>query len=232
VGAAKRLRADVIGPGPPAGPTEAIVLAEAGQNPLLAALDIIIESEHGDDSSAYLVTDDRGLAEAAAAAIPRYWAHMSQERAEYSEAVLGGPRGGIVVAPDWSAALGFVNDYAPEHLQILAADPFAHLGRIQNAGEVLLGPHTPSVLANFALGPNAVLPTGGAARTRSPLSVHDFTKRMGVGYVTAAGYPDLAAPVHRLALYEGFDGHANAIAERRAMAMAGDLPDEDSAAAE
>lgn len=214
--AAKKLLADRIDPGIPAGPSESIILADRTANPAVAALDLIIESEHGPDSSAFLVTDDPALAEAARAAIPGFWSQMGEQRRGFSAAVLGGPRGGVVLAPDWEAALAFVNDYAPEHLEILSADPFAHLGRIENAGEVLLGENTPIVLGNFVLGPNAVLPTGGHARTFSPLSVFDFLKRTGIGYVTAAGYPELAHHARVLARYEGFDGHANAIESREA----------------
>jgi histidinol dehydrogenase len=155
------------------------------------------------------------VADAAAAALPGYWRQMGQQRTEFSQAVLTGPRGGIVLAPSLDAAIDFVNDYAPEHLEVLAEEPFALLGRLRNAGEVLLGRHTPITIGNFVLGANAVLPTNGAARTHSPLSVFDFMKRMSVGYVTAAGYPAAARHARTLALYEGFDAHANAVSALR-----------------
>jgi histidinol dehydrogenase len=213
--AAKRLLAEAIDTGTPAGPSESIILADEDADGATAALDLLIEAEHGPDSSAYLVTPSRAVAEAAAAALPGFWARMGAQRVAFSQAVLGGTRGGIVVAPSLDAAIDFVNDYAPEHLEILAAEPFALLGRIRHAGEVLLGRHTPIVLGNFVLGANAVLPTNGAARTRSPLSVFDFLKRMSVGYVTEAGYPELARHARVLATYEGFDAHANAVSELR-----------------
>jgi len=213
--AAKRLLADIIDPGIPAGPSESIVLADETADGWLAALDLIVESEHGPDSSAFLVTPSRAVAEAAVAAIPRHWARMGETRVGYSAAVLGGPRGGVLLTPDIEAAYAFVNDYAPEHLAILGREPFAHMSHIRNAGEILLGPHTPFTLGNFVLGPNAVLPTSGAARTVSPLSVLDYMKRSSVGYVTEAGYPSLAPQAERLARYEGFDGHANAVSDWR-----------------
>lgn len=218
--AAKRLLADRIDPGIPAGPSEAIVLADASADGRLAALDLIIESEHGDDSSAFLVTDSPAVADAARAAIPEFWAQMGDERVRYSAAVLGGRRGGIVLAPDIDAAVQFVNDYAPEHLHLLTADPWDTLGRIEHAGEVLMGRYTPMTLGNFVLGPNAVLPTGGAARTWSALSVFDFLKRISIGCVTETGYAGLAPHARRLALYEGFDAHANAISETRTNLLA------------
>jgi histidinol dehydrogenase len=219
--AAKRVLAGVIDPGLPAGPSEAIILADATADGAIAALDLIVESEHGPDSSAFLVTDSRAVAEAAMAAIPRYWAQMGEQRVGFSSTVLCGPRGGIVLAPDFDAAIAFVNAYAPEHLEIVADEPMAYLGRIRNAGEVLLGANTPVPLGNFVLGPNAVLPTSGAARTHSPLSVYDFMKRISIGQVTAAAYPELARHAERLARYEGFDGHANAVSETRTRVMAG-----------
>ena len=213
--AAKRLLSDIIDPGIPAGPSEAVILADRTADGRLAALDLLIEAEHGPDSSAYLVTDSPEVAEAAAAALPGYWAKMGEQRVGFSQAVLCGPRGGIVLAPDFDAAIAFVNDYAPEHLEILSDEPFAHLGRIENAGEILLGRHTPVTLGNFVLGPDAVLPTNRASITHSPLSVFDFMKRTSVGYVTAAAYPELARHARVLARYEGFDAHENAISPLR-----------------
>lgn len=213
--AAKRLVAERIDTGLPAGPSEAIVLADGSVDGRLAALDLVIESEHGPDSSAFLVTDSAEVAAAAAAALPGYWAELGEQRAGFSRAVLCGPHGGIVLAGSLDQAIEFVNDYAPEHLELLCADPFALLGKIHHAGEILLGAHSPIVLGNFVLGPDCVLPTGGWARSWSPLSVFDFLKRSSVGYVTAGAYPELAKHAHRLATYEGFAGHALAISPLR-----------------
>jgi histidinol dehydrogenase len=211
---AKRLLRDVIDPGVPAGPSECIILADDSCNPHTAALDLIIESEHGPDSCAYLVTPSETVARAVAGFLPRLWADMEPQRAEFSRAVLCGERGGILLVHDLEAALDFVNDFAPEHLEVMTRGPMGLLDRIRNAGEVLLGSHTPVTLGNFVLGPNAVLPTNRSARTASPLSVHDFLKRSSVGYVTAEGFAELARHATVLARYEGFDGHARALSER------------------
>ena len=120
-----------------------------------------------------------------------------------------------MLADDMDAAVEFVNEFAPEHLQIHAVSPRNYLDRIRNAGEILLGEHAAICLGNFTLGPNAVLPTNAAARTHSPLSVHDFMKRISVGEVTKEGYGLLAPYARRFALYEGFDAHANAVSELR-----------------
>jgi histidinol dehydrogenase len=213
--AAKRLLSDVIDPGINAGPSESIVLADESADGALAALDLLIEAEHGADSSAYLVTNSPQVIAAAREALSDYWRQMDPQRAEFSRRVLCGSAGGIILTRDFAAAVEFVNEFAPEHLEILVADPLEVLGRIRNAGEVLLGKHTPITLGNYMLGINAVLPTGRHARTTSPLSVFDFMKRMSVGYVSASGYPGLAKDAHSLAVYEGFDAHARAVSETR-----------------
>lgn len=213
--AAKRLLADVIDPGTPAGPSEAIVLADGSADGRLAGLDLIIESEHGPDSSAFLVTPSRAVAEAAIAAIPGYWEQMGAQRVGFSSTVLCGPRGGVVLSRDMDEAIAFINDYAPEHLEILVAEPFAILNVLRNAGEILIGRYTPMVLGNFVIGPNAVLPTSGWAKTASPLSVFDYMKRTSIAYLTAPAYAEHARHARVLATYEGFDGHALAISELR-----------------
>lgn len=216
VGAAKRLCSHVIDVGTPAGPSELIVLADDTADGRLAGLDLIIESEHGPDSSAFLVTWNRKVAEDAMQAIPEFWGQMGEQRVAYSSTVLGGPMGGIVLARDEEEAIAFCNDYAPEHLGVHSDEPFQYLGRLENAGEILLGRYTPPTLGNFTIGVNHVLPTSGWAKTGSPLTVHDFMKRTSVAYVTAKGYPELAKHGEVIARYEGFDGHANAVSETRA----------------
>jgi histidinol dehydrogenase len=215
VAMAKRLVSHLIDTGTPAGPSELIVFADDSADGRLAGLDLLIEAEHGPDSSAFLVTWSRRVAEEARAAIPTYWQRMGKQRVDFSAAVLSGPIGGIVLAPTPEDAIAFVNDYAPEHLQVLSREPFQYLGRFDHAGEILLGEHTPATLGNFVIGPNHVLPTSGWARTASPVSVLDFMKRTSIAYVTGSGYPEQARHAHALATYEGFEAHANAVSEMR-----------------
>jgi histidinol dehydrogenase len=215
VAAAKRLVSHLIDTGTPAGPSELIVLADDTADGRMAGLDLLIESEHGPDSSAYLVTWSRRVVDEALAAIPGYWAGMGEQRVSFSSTVLGGPIGGIVLARDEDEAIAFVNDYAPEHLEVLSKEPFRYLGRLEHAGEILLGEHTPVTLGNFVLGPNHVLPTSGWARTASPVSVYDFMKRTSIAYVTDKGYAELARHARSLATYEGFEAHANAVSPVR-----------------
>ena len=213
--AAKRLLSDIIDPGLPAGPSEAIIFADDSVHGGLAALDLLIEAEHGPDSSAYLVTHSLRVAEEAMAALPDHWAKMTAQRIEFSKIVLTGPYGGILLTSSVEESYQFINDYAPEHLELLSTEPFTHLGHITEAAEILMGPHTPVCIGNFSLGPNAVLPTSQGAQTYGPLSVHDFMKRSSVGYVTPPAYPELAKRARVLARYEGFSSHENAVSPIR-----------------
>ncbi|WP_134500215.1 histidinol dehydrogenase [Microvirga pakistanensis] len=213
--AAKRLLAGVIDTGVPAGPSEGMIFADDTVHGGLAALDLLIEAEHGPDSSAYLVTHSRRVAEEALAALPEHWARMTEQRVKFSREVLTGKCGGIVLTSSDEESYEFVNAYAPEHLEILSKDPFSHLSHITEAAEILMGLHTPVSIANFCLGPNAVLPTSRWARSFGPLSVTDFVKRSSIGYVTASAYPEFAKHAHELALYEGFSSHANAVSPVR-----------------
>ncbi len=217
--AAKAMLSNRIDPGMPAGPSEAIVFADDTANAKIAALDTIIESEHGDDSSVFLVTTSKDLADAARAAIPKYWAEMSEERVGYSSAVLNSMSGGIVLCESEQQAYDFINDYAPEHLQILSKDPQRHPEHIRNASEILMGEDTPGSIANYMMGPNCVLPTSGAAKTRSPLGVMNFMKACSVGELTREAFQEMAPKTKIFATYEGFDAHANAVGELRKKAL-------------
>lgn len=213
VTAAKRLLADIVDIGLPAGPSESIVLADGAADARLVVMDLLIEAEHGSDSSAILVTPDRALAEKTAKLLPLAVEELPEPRRTFARDVFSG-YGGIILADDMQAAAGIVNDFAPEHLQIQTREPFDILPMIRNAGEILLGSTTPFSLANYACGANAVLPTGGRARTCSAVSVRDFVKYSSVVHVTSGGFADMRGHVTALADYEGFAAHAEALRRR------------------
>ena len=216
VAAAKRLLYGTVDVGLPAGPSESITLADASANPELLARDLLIEAEHGPDSSSLLVTDSRPLAEAVLDLLPEKIAALPEWRRAFCQTVFEAPEGtgGIVLAASMEEAIGFVNEYAPEHLEVQVSEPFALLPKLRNAGEILIGSYTPFCTANYCVGTNAVLPTGGFAHTFSCTSVYDFLKRTGIAYVTAAGYASVSETTRRLAEFEGFPAHANAVKGR------------------
>ncbi len=216
VSAAKRLLYGTVDVGLPAGPSEAILLADASADPELVARDLLIEAEHGPDSSSLLVTDSRTLAEAVMALLPAKMADLPEWRQAFCRTVFEAAEGtgGIVLAANMREAVDFVNEYAPEHLEVQVREPFALLPELKNAGEILIGPHTPFCIGNYSLGTNAILPTGGFAHTYSCTSVYDFLKRTGLAYLTAEGYASLSEMTRRLAEFEGFPAHANAVTGR------------------
>ena len=213
VSAAQRLLRDEVTVGLPAGPSESVILADREADAWRVGLDLLIEAEHGPDSSALLVTDSRELGQDVIEVISRLHRDLPAPRKEYVERVLLG-YGGVILSADLEESISIVNQFAPEHLQIRALEPWAILPRITNAGEILLGEHTPFSLANYSAGPNAVLPTGGAARTWSPVSVRDFIKYSSVVYATKAGLRSLGPFVVSLAEYESFPSHARSITRR------------------
>lgn len=213
VSAAKRLLYGVIDVGLPAGPSESIILCDEKADPRLAALDLLVEAEHGPESAALLVTHSREVANGVLEALPAYIAELPEWRRKFVESVLGS-YGGVLITESLVQSIDFVNEYAPEHLEILTEDPFSTVNRIQNAGEILLGSYTPIPISNYCLGLNAILPTGGFARSFSSVSIWDFLKRSGIGYLNREGYAALQATTTTLADYEGFPAHAMAIRKR------------------
>lgn len=213
VTAAKRLLYGTLDVGLPAGPSESIILTDENVDPRLAALDLLVEAEHGLESAAILVTHSREVARAVLNVLPGYIAELPEWRQKFVTNVLSN-YGGILLTSSLDESIDFVNDYAPEHLEVLTDDPFITLNKIKNAGEILLGPLTPIPTANYCLGLNAILPTGGFARSFSSVSVWDFLKRTGVGYLSREGYARLQGITATLADYEGFPAHAMAIRKR------------------
>jgi histidinol dehydrogenase len=211
--AAKRLLWGIVDVGLPAGPSESIVLADETTDPQLAALDLLIEAEHGADSAALLVTHSETVALKASEWASQYLQQLPEWRRNFCEQGLAA-YGGIVLTRSLEESIAFVNDYAPEHLELLVQEPFSLLGQIKNAGEILLGAYTPSSAATYAIGINAVLPTGGFGRTYSVVSTFDFLKRSSIGYLTREGFERLKHTIVTLADYEEFPAHALAIRER------------------
>ncbi len=210
VSAAKRYLFGTVDVGLPAGPSESIILADESADPRLVALDLLVEAEHGMESAAILVTHSQDVADQVRELLPEYIALLPEWRRTYVENVLSN-YGGIMMTESLSQSVAFVNDYAPEHLEVITCEPFVTLNQIKNAAEILLGPMTPIPTANYCLGLNAILPTGGFARTFSSVSVQDFLKKSGIGYLSREGYGRLQDTTALLADYEDFPAHAMAI---------------------
>jgi histidinol dehydrogenase len=213
VAAAKRVLGDVIDPGMPAGPSEALILADETANPWNTALDLINEAEHGPDSASILVTTSERLAEQVALHLQKIVAGLPEPRKGYCETVFSN-YGGIMLCRTMDEAVDFCNEYAVEHLLLKVRDTSGTLDKLTESGEILIGETTPIVLGNFGTGVNAVLPTGRHARTHSCTSVWSFLKRTSLCYADKKGYTALRKPVEILADYEGFTGHAEVLRQR------------------
>ncbi len=212
--AAKRVLASHIDAGLPAGPSEAIILCDEHADPEKAALDWMIEAEHGPDSAALLVTHSKELAEKVIPIVNRQLEKISKKRREFITTNFT-TYGGVILTDSLEESINFVNEYAPEHMEVMTEKPFETLPKIKNAGEILLGDYTPVTLCNFVLGPNAILPTGGFAKTYSSVSVNDFLKRSSVGYASKDGFMKVRDYAYRFAKVEGFDTHGLAVKERK-----------------
>ncbi len=218
VSAAKRLLYGTVDVGLPAGPSESILLADESADPELVARDLLIEAEHGADSTSLLITDSRVLADAVLTLLPGKIEALPQPRQDFCRAGFEGEKGtgGIILTRTMDEAIEFTNEFAPEHLEVQVREPFAILPHLKNASEILIGAYTPVCTGNYAIGTNAVLPTGGFAHTYSCTSVFDFLKRTGLAYLTAEGYAALSETTRRLAEFEGFPAHARAVTGRPA----------------
>jgi histidinol dehydrogenase len=194
-----------------AGPSEVVVLADAAQNPRHVAVDLLAQAEHGEDSQSILVTDSAAFADAVAEAV-------EAEIPTLPRAAIAGASwrdyGAIIVVRDWEEAATLVDRLAPEHLQVMTAEPAALFARIRHAGAAFLGPHTPEALGDYIAGPNHVLPTGRTARFASGLSVFDFLKRTTWIAASEAGLARTGPAAVALAEAEGLQAHGRSITLR------------------
>jgi histidinol dehydrogenase len=209
VSAARRILSGVVDPGPPAGPSESVILCDPSTDVEVAARELLVEAEHGEDSAVLLVTHSSALAAAVVDRLAGLVDKLPKGRAQNCRAVLS-HYGGIVITEGLQDSISFVNEYAPEHLRVLVDNPFELLPAITHAGEVLLGENTSIAFGNFSIGVNAILPTGRHARTYSCMGVNELLKRSSFAYVSAAGVRSVGPTAVELARYEGFPAHEEA----------------------
>jgi len=212
VTAAKMLVFGLVDIDSPAGPSEALILADSTADPRWLALDFLSQVEHDPDSAAVLVSDDAQLAQAVCDEIERLY--PSLPRREILEKA--GRYCAVLVSDDMAQAVAFTNEYAAEHLQVVTRDPFLTLQEIRNAGSIFLGPWAPVPVGDYASGTNHVLPTGQGARAFSGLSVDDFIKKPTFQYLSRQGLASLAGTVETLAKAEGLPIHAMTVKARLA----------------
>lgn len=194
-----------------AGSSEILILADGSCDARFVAADLLSQAEHDKNASAVLVTPSAALASAVQAELERQLALLP--RAEIARASIEN-NGKIILVPTLDAGIAIANEIAPEHLELSVDDPFALLGKVQNAGSIFLGKYCPEALGDYFAGPNHTLPTGGTARFSSPLSVDDFVKRSQFSYYTPEALAAAGKKVARFAQAEGLDAHAESVLVR------------------
>ena len=211
VAAAKRQVFGQVGIDSIAGPSEVLVMAEAGVDPDWVALDLLSQAEHDEAARPLLITDDAGLADAVAEAVERLLPGL--DRREIAAASWR-DHGAIIKVADWDEGVELANRLAPEHLEILVGDPVRLANRIRHAGSVFLGQWTPEAVGDYVGGPNHVLPTGRTARFSSGLGVVDFMKRTTTLACDADSLAEIGGHAATLAEAEGLQAHGLSISRR------------------
>jgi len=195
-----------------AGPSEVLVLADDTADPALVAAELVAQAEHDPNASVVAVTDDANLADDVVDEVSAQCDGRDRERTIRD--ALANDASGVLLARSMSEAVLFANEYAAEHLSILADDDEGLLDRIDNAGSVFLGPQTPVAAGDYASGTNHVLPTNGGAKRYGGLSVDEFVRSTTVQRLDEAGLGDLADAITTLADAEGLEAHAESVRKR------------------
>lgn len=213
VTAAKQLAAMTAG-GPaidiPAGPSEVLVIADAGAVPAYVASDLLSQAEHGPDSQVILLSDSAELIDAVAAEVTGQLATLPRE------AIAGRAleHARLILVDNIAQAFAISNSYAPEHLILALREPRGWLDRVVSAGSVFLGDHAPESLGDYCSGTNHVLPTNGAARAWSGVSVAAFQTAISVQEVSRAGLAAIGPCAVEIARAEGLEAHARSVLRR------------------
>jgi len=211
VTAAKQLVTGQVGIDMLAGPSELLILADGEAEPATIAADLLAQAEHDPDAVTILVTTDMNLGDAVNRELERQLDDLPT--AEIAEYALG--NGGVVTALDLDQAVALCNAFAPEHLELIVADPDGVADRLNCYGTLFLGGGSAEVLGDYGAGPNHVLPTGGTARFSGPLSVQNFlVGRTWLRMEPGPEADDLARDAIALARIEGLEGHARSAEHR------------------
>mgnify|MGYP002783595552 FL=1 len=194
----------------PAGPSEVLVIADAGANPAFIAADLLAQAEHGPDSQVVFATDSDALAAAVEAEVRAQVARLPREA--IATKALDFAR--LIVVPTLDEAFALSNAYGPEHLIVQLREPREWLAKITCAGSIFLGDYAPESLGDYCSGTNHVLPTGGAARAWSGVSVASFQRSISVQSVSAEGLRAIGPCAVTLARAESLEAHAQSVVRR------------------
>ena len=211
VAAAKRRVFGRVGIDMIAGPSEILVIADGDNDPDWIALDLLSQAEHDESAQAILITTDAALGAAVTRAV--------EARLEVLErrAIAGASwrqNGAVIVVGTLDQAAALANRIAPEHLELMVADPEALAAKIPHAGAIFLGAWTPEAIGDYVGGPNHVLPTARSARFSSGLNVLDFMKKTTMARMTPAALAAIGPSAERLAISESLQAHGLSVRAR------------------
>ena len=194
-----------------AGPSEILVLADETANPRYVAADLLSQAEHDELACAILITTIREFADKVDQEVKGFVEVLS--RKEIIQKSLDN-FGYILIAEDMDEAIEAANEIAPEHMEIVTANPFEDMMKVKNAGAIFIGEYSSEPLGDYFAGPNHVLPTNGTAKFFSALSVDDFIKKSSIVYYSKAALRDIHKDIVQFATSEQLTAHANSIAVR------------------
>ena len=194
-----------------AGPSEILVLADETANPRYVAADLLSQAEHDELACAILITTSREFADKVDQEVKGFVEVLS--RKEIIQKSLD-KFGYILIAEDMDEAIEAANEIAPEHMEIVTANPFEDMMKVKNAGAIFIGEYSSEPLGDYFAGPNHVLPTNGTAKFFSALSVDDFIKKSSIVYYSKAALRDIHKDIVQFATSEQLTAHANSIAVR------------------
>ncbi|TVX88025.1 histidinol dehydrogenase [Paenibacillus agilis] len=191
-----------------AGPSEIVVLADGSANAAYIAADLLSQAEHDEMASAVLVTSCPELAKRVQAEVISQLASLPRQ-AIAAQSIE--QHGAIIVVEDLEQGVDFVNEMAPEHLEIMTEDPMEWLGRIENAGAIFIGPYSSEPVGDYFAGPNHIIPTNGTARFSSPVDVDMFLKKSSLIRYSKEALLQHGEKIMTIARHEGLEAHARAI---------------------
>lgn len=194
-----------------AGPSEVLILTDETGKPAYLAADLLSQAEHDPLAVPIMVTTSESIAEKTKEEVEKQLLKLSREedaRRAWEE------QGLIIVVNNLKDGIEVVNNFAPEHFELVVKKPLSYLGQIKNAGAIFVGEYSSEPLGDYMAGPNHVLPTGGTARFASPLNTDDFVKKSSLIYYQKQGLKDVEGDIRKLAGLEGLDAHAAAIKAR------------------
>ena len=191
-----------------AGPSEIGIIADESANPAWLAIDLLSQAEHDEMASSLLITTSEKIADQTVVEIEKAL-KMLDRKTIARESIE--KRGAVIVVKDMQEAAFYMNQIAPEHLELMVENPFALLPLIKHAGAIFMGSYTPEPIGDYIAGPNHTLPTGGTARFYSPLNVENFLKKSSIIAMSKQGMDALGSACALLAKTEGLDAHQKSV---------------------